>query len=855
MNPTLEVTTGVLASDYLAELTDKKSIGRVYRTPKTKEQAIFNWMLVLKQAKPFIDGFKAEELLENDARRAEFLRRLANVGTQPAHNRSVERKTMQFESPPDSPRHSSAAITPDGMSRSFTSQHLRRNSSGSEVVSRESRPITPLNAILYPNSPLVQTSPAPSPFLMQPSQPARSPFPKVIDHPPLQTKPENPRAPPAQSAYEKPVSETVQASLLEWIESLDMVKKGALTPILLVSLSRTGVLLCDLINRLEGRREALKGVQRNPKNNTVALANVNKALEFLKAFPKMDSRYLWAGTNVVEGNENVIWGLLEDIRLLYTGKPKEAPKSPVVLENKPPPPQFQPFRPFTALSNSTKTNDLSLPPSFLQAKSNSLRSYAGSSRSRSPIPSAPSVRTSLRSKETAEVPVIQVTKEMTLMVEEWLCALNFDYLLGFETATGIEDPFKNGVLLCELVSLLEKVGFRYQAAPRTTREVRDNYEKALEVLREKRPGVPYGLLLAGEKLASGDLSLMWALLWNLMNAYPNAGANLSSDLPYGAVATKRLEASVLQWLHSCQILNRVPTGLPEVMPQIKNGTLLCSLVNNLVPRALLEYIEKPRSELSCQQNLHKALEVLQRVPRMSQKWTWKEKELLKGDSAVTLGLLEDLHRLADGLPARKRGPAYHTDGPYFGQDADKPVEDMHAYGTPSWKCSQIDSPLSFRANPESPHFKSNRAGGLAAVTSESPRYERGIADTIEAHELTDWVMSLGVTQGPLYLQGDTVEGFNDGLLLCKILESVTRTPISGLNLHPRTKAQCLQNTRKGLQLLLQFPHFPRELLSIEQELIKGNGTAARALLKEIQYLSNSSPAKSRGAQRRVEDSR
>jgi hypothetical protein len=61
------------------------------------------------------------------------------------------------------------------------------------------------------------------------------------------------------------------------------------------------------------------------------------------------------------------------------------------------------------------------------------------------------------------------------------------------------------------------------------------------------------------------------------------------------------------------------------------------------------------------------MEVLRKSNRMSQKFVWREKDVVAGNVAVLLGLLEDLHRYADGLPPRKRGPGYHNDGPYIGR--------------------------------------------------------------------------------------------------------------------------------------------------------------------------------------------
>lgn len=57
----------------------------------------------------------------------------------------------------------------------------------------------------------------------------------------------------------------------------------------------------------------LKGVHRNPKNISSINANYSKVLNYLREFPKMNARYLWAENLMMEGNTNVIWGFIEDI--------------------------------------------------------------------------------------------------------------------------------------------------------------------------------------------------------------------------------------------------------------------------------------------------------------------------------------------------------------------------------------------------------------------------------------------------------------------------------------------------------------------------------------------------------------
>lgn len=69
----------------------------------------------------------------------------------------------------------------------------------------------------------------------------------------------------------------------------------------------------DLINKLAGRNPILKGVQRTPKNITCITANYEKVLSYLRKFPKMNARYLWAENSMMEGNSDIIWGFIEDI--------------------------------------------------------------------------------------------------------------------------------------------------------------------------------------------------------------------------------------------------------------------------------------------------------------------------------------------------------------------------------------------------------------------------------------------------------------------------------------------------------------------------------------------------------------
>lgn len=202
------------------------------------------------------------------------------------------------------------------------------------------------------------------------------------------------------------------------------------------------MLICDVINRIEGRTEVIKGVERAPKNRTQALTNVNKTLEFLRTHPKMNSRYLWSAKNVLDGDEYVVWGLLEDIKTFYTVAPKTNNHSVSRRENSINRSRFSPNNsylannlPFSAqqsaimsvaqnsphnqsavvarhhIQEPNATKEMVIPKSFLQEKSKNLRSYAASARSRTPISRTPTSQTPLLMSPRVNRPPSSLTKK------------------------------------------------------------------------------------------------------------------------------------------------------------------------------------------------------------------------------------------------------------------------------------------------------------------------------------------------------------------------------------------------------------------------------------------------------------
>ena len=207
---------------------------------------------------------------------------------------------------------------------------------------------------------------------------------------------------------------------------------------------------------------------------------------------------------------------------------------------------------------------------------------------------------------------------------------------------------------------------------------------------------------------------------------------------------------------------------------------------------------------------------------MSQKFLWKTEDILQGNDSIIIGLLEDLYRFSDGLPARRRGPNYHFDGPYLGKKHKKQ----------NISISPLRN-LSSRLNKsfESPRNSSStrRLRGDIIPNKQSHPAEDYFNNSIEF----EWINNLGIGFPQIDINTEEIEEFKSGVLLCQIVEKLERKSLSGIEPKPRTNAVALHNIGKALKVLKSKPTFPSNLMFIEEEIVKGKGEAIRSLLRAI----------------------
>jgi hypothetical protein len=540
---------------------------------------------------------------------------------------------------------------------------------------------------------------------------------------------------------------TLKEDIKNWLIGLKLVKSDVVEEV------KDGVLLCELINRLEGRNEVIKGMHKTPKNRSAVQVNVNKALSYLRGIEKLNSKHLWSANEIIQGDEETIFGLLQNIQEFYSiRRSASASKSVKVLSN---------------------------------------RVFSNVSFER-------------------EVEIIE--KNENSNVKAWVANLGLSKYLMNEKKHFLDDPCRNGVLLAEVLGKLEGSEVSGVFNPKSYAAAQNNYEKCLKFIYEKHPTIAAKYLKEIEKFLESDL-LLWRLLEELISI-PRAAPKANNEFPYSKDEIASLEASVTQW--ASLVLGKLFESFEDLVGEVSNGHLLSEIIGKC-GFPVTGITKNPKTLKVKQANIEKSLECLRRISRMSQKFLFRVEELAEGNHLVTLGILEDLHRFYDGLPARKRGPNYHLDGPYLGKKSSRlsPLRNISSllnksYESPKTCCSTKRVREDFIPRQKFLNFEH-------------------VPNTNEF----DWIFSLGIQINSLDLMAEEIEEFSNGVLLCQIVEKLERKAVTGFQPRPKGNAAFLYNVGKALKVLKEKPSFPSCLMFIDEDVVKGKGEIVRELLRAI----------------------
>jgi len=381
--------------------------------------------------------------------------------------------------------------------------------------------------------------------------------------------------------------------IIKWLEKISLLKANAVSIDEFPSYCRNGVLLYDLITRLEGRQElGLKQLNRNPKTFTSVYVNISKCLKYLQSCERMNPRCLWSVKEIANGNENVIWALLDDMWYFYHNKisPSDSSYSKII--------SYSSLRgsmrrkSLPSVNINTKENADGT-PSFKRNSARTLNqnkninsySFIHSKRSLS-RDALEKPNKSMRSKSL-------ITKEQKQKINNWLTSFKV-------SPASMNSPYldKQQVFnkLTALLTGMSKPLFN---------KTEDIYSSLHRI---------FGSSISSkyiEGIRKQDVNIIWEVLNKIMQLHTKQDSQLDTN--------DDKEGSIIDWLKRLELIRSNIKTLDEINKEIRNGILLCELAEILTKKRLCGIFKLPKTNITAQSNIQKALESLRTLPKINHK--------------------------------------------------------------------------------------------------------------------------------------------------------------------------------------------------------------------------------------------
>jgi hypothetical protein len=229
---------------------------------------------------------------------------------------------------------------------------------------------------------------------------------------------------------------------------------------------------------------------------------------------------------------------------------------------------------------------------------------------------------------------------------------------------------------------------------------------------------------------------------------------------------------------------------------------------------------------------------------MSKGYLWEPKQVLKSNTLYITSLLEDLHRFSAGLPPRKIGEDYHSDGPFYGKQLnfsisyseEKSLWNPNSVYLSPEKSLQLKSMINSRtSSPVAYRTASNfRSSFDTSMGNISPKLKKQSEKNLSTF---DWIEKIGVKiPKDLDLTQEKISRFKNGEVLCEILEKLESKKFPGVSKNLKTSAAAAKNVSVAFEVLKKKSAFGIGNCFIESKVLEGDGEHIRKLLKEIHRL-------------------
>ena len=359
----------------------------------------------------------------------------------------------------------------------------------------------------------------------------------------------------------------------------------------------------------------------------------------------------------MEGDSDIIWGLLQDIWRYYSGKAINSKKSNldsnyIVIEN-------NEKLPLSSNGKLFKNSDTTI--SYEEEKDVSYLLNTG-------LP--------------YRIEELKMLEESLIL---WLETLGIVNIKEKTTLLDIEKNIMNGYILCELSRIFTKNNSLHNNIPKTRTGAFSNIRKALETFR-KLPGMNHQYLWSENEIYKGDRGVILGLLQDLHRYYDGIIADPNDPNPYlgkptngNTLLNKEDEFAFalapspdpypMKTRQSSVNINPIqpPSDnypLPDVItswinrvlaPIIRNkklvsitadsfkdGVLLSQLIATLERKKIEGINPHPKTSAAILHNIRQLLNVLKNKKNISLEYLYSEQEIRNGNYNIIFGLIKNI---------------------------------------------------------------------------------------------------------------------------------------------------------------------------------------------------------------------
>ena len=437
----------------------------------------------------------------------------------------------------------------------------------------------------------------------------------------------------------------------------------------------------------------------------------------------------------------------------------------------------------------------------------------------------------------------RLLKDLIDKVKPWIDSLGLSSLLTPCTEY-TRDPLRNGVLLCSIISLLDSP-LTFCPKPASAEDVYRNIHIALSHISAKIP------LKRMEDYFYTEPQEIWALLHTIMMFFPEPPVRTRTRQcvgPYSLQMAEELKESLKEWVSRIVVTNEEYETFEVLVQGMRTGELLAQIVKRLVGKEVIGVQRNPKTVKVCLANVEKSLRVLQADKRVSQQYLRDPLKVVQGNSEGIMLLLEDLHRMHAGLPARKRGRSYHAGGPYIVKFPPRDRTREKRSLTPQRSYSNISYISCEPKKNESKQIEvQNESFSRKLVTNSKSAMDfyKPVNNSVvldkekdkENYQGFEWIKKIEVkVPENLDLLAEYVPGLSNGEVLCKILSVLEMKDIEGVRKCNVGTPQAKRNVKLAFEILKKKPGLSSKALFMEEKVWLGEGNEIRFVLGEIYRL-------------------